>query len=126
MPTFENPYRAPEAEIEIIRSQTPDEGPSARAVFLEWERLRLIYNGILALETLALGGFLGLFDRDDFWIEAIAGAVGVNVCFSAGATFEGYLNVMGFDRRVARGMVFAFGTMLSCVFAGAYVYSMGR
>jgi hypothetical protein len=82
-------------------------------VFLAWERLRLVYNGILIAETLLIGLFrfrgLAYIDR------VFLGAVGANLCFCAGPCFEGYLNLFGAPRTFARRFVFVPGMLLAMV-----------
>ena len=57
----------------------PIEGSSARAVFLAWERLRLVYNAVLILEVLLLSS-RELSDQD-FRSFLVRGAIGANLCF---------------------------------------------
>lgn len=81
---------------------------SARSVFLAWEGLRLVYNGVLAFLTVSLAFALDVFDGA-FLRTCVFGALIANVCFCAGIFGEGYLALVGVDRRIARGLVFLAG-----------------
>lgn len=94
---------------------------SARQVFLAWERLRLTYNAALAILVLAFS-WNSLLDRD-FWSYLFWGAFGANVCFCLGPVAEGYLVLLGADRRVARWIVFVPGLLLGFLLTLAALYS---
>lgn len=65
----------------------PPADDSARAVFLAWERLRLVYNAALGAVVLACAAG-DISDREfrDFLLRA---AVGANLCFCLGPVAEG-------------------------------------
>ncbi len=90
--------------------------PSARAVFLAWERLRLVYNAALAAVVLAVAG-RDLADPQ-FHEFLIPAALGANLCFCLGPVVEGYLALIGADRLIARWLLFSSGLLLGCVLAG--------
>lgn len=100
---------------------TPPTGDSARAVFLAWERLRLGYNATLGLVVLVLAGH-DLGDRD-FRTFVLRAAVAANLCFCLGPVAEGYLALLGANRRVARWFVFVPGTLLGCLLTLAALFS---
>lgn len=87
-------------------------GPeTARDVFLAWERLRLVYNGLLGLEVLAVKPAV-LADHTQ-WGYLVGSALGANVCFCAGAAAEGYLDLLGVPRRIGRWLAFGLGCVLA-------------
>lgn len=108
-----NPYQSPTCLTEqklVSANERILEAGSVAA----WERLRVIYNGVLAgvvlLTTLLEPGqFLSL----DFWGCAIAGAIAANLCFCVGITLEYYLTLLGADRRWSRAVLFVIGTLFS-------------
>ena len=95
---------------------------SARAVFLAWEGLRLVYNGVLTFLTVTLAFAFGVFDAD-LLASAFIGAVIANVCFCAGSCAEGYLALFNIDRRIARGLVFLAGLSLTSLAALVVTYA---
>ena len=90
---------------------------SARAVFVAWEGLRIVYNALLIFFTLALATALGVAIDAPFWQRVIPGGIVANVCFCAGPCAEGYLALMGADRRLARGFFFLAGFSLTSLVA---------
>jgi hypothetical protein len=98
----------------------PPVGDTARAVFLAWERLRLVYNATLVLIVLYIAGHnLGNFEFRVFVLEA---AVAANLCFCAGPVAEGYLSLLGANRRVVRWLLFIPGTLLGCLLTVAALF----
>jgi hypothetical protein len=121
----ENPYAASWTPLERTkspRSESRSGAESARDVFLAWERLRLLFNVILVVESL----FLGMPHLPDggFWAFLVVSAIMANVCFCAGACAEGYLSLLGFRREAARYIVFAVGTSLSMFLAMALIWTV--
>lgn len=96
-------------------------GDSARAVFIAWEGLRIAYIAILIFFSLALAAALGVEIDTLFWQRVIPGAVFANVCFCVGPCAEGYLALMGADRRLARGFFFLAGLSLTSLLATVVV-----
>lgn len=88
---------------------------SARAVFLAWERLRLLYNAALAAVVLVFDGS-HLSDREFLWFLARA-AFGANLCFCLGPVAEGFLALLEANRRHARWAAFVLGLLLACLLA---------
>lgn len=94
---------------------------SARSVFLAWERLRLLFNAALAAVVFAFAR-ADLTERD-FLVNLARAFIGANLCFCLGPVVEGYLALLGFDRRVARWMVFIPGLLIGCMLAFATLFS---
>ena len=91
--------------------------PGAMAVFVAWEKLRLVYNMILAAESMLLMGLGTLF-----WLPILLqGALLANVCFCAGPVAEGYLCLLGANRTAARWTVFILGILASVVLVWAAI-----
>ena len=80
----------------------------ARAVFLSWEKLRLLYLGILAPWTLLLVAGAGL-RRPGLWLTVALGAVFANACYFAGPLLETYARWLGAEGVWLRRLLFAGG-----------------
>ncbi len=86
-----------------------DEGSRAMEVFFAWEKLRLIYNGVLVVIAVVVCGppvvlMIG---------EAILGAIAANLMFCAGPVGECYLAWWGVPRLAARWVLFVLGMVVS-------------
>jgi hypothetical protein len=90
---------------------------TAQAVFFAWEKLRLAYNLLLAVVTVALATAHRIVDRPDFWFYGFQGAFAANVGFCVGPVAEGYLCWLGLDRLVARTGLFVLGTLFAVALA---------
>ena len=96
-----------------------DQRPALREIVLGWEKLRLLYNGLLAVPgILVLNSMIGQFGMG--LVEAILSGVFVavcaNLCYLLGPVAELYLR--GLFRRgesLGRGrwLIFGSGTLLS-------------
>jgi hypothetical protein len=93
---------------------------SAHAVFIVWEKLRILYNAVLVLITLGVG-FPHLADSR-FWAQSVAGAVAANICYCLGPCLEGYLSLLGWPRAGARWFVFMVGTLLAAFLAAVLTF----
>ena len=89
-------------------------GVLARAVFLRWERLRLLYLGLLVPFTLLLHAVVGAFTPERLF-EAFLGGVLANVCYFAGPVAEVYLRWLGVAGRWPRWLLFGAGTTLTAL-----------
>ena len=89
---------------------------AARAVFVRWERLRILYNGILAVVLIvALWGFgsLSRMTEPRFFVYVAIRFVGANICFTLGPVAEIYGRwFLGLRGRLTP-LLFAGGTMLA-------------
>ena len=91
---------------------------SAREVFLAWEKLRIVYNGVLVAVVLgasALGALQGHARWSDvaFRRHLLFAAVVANVLYCTGPVAEGYLALLGSPRRAARGVLFGLGLLFA-------------
>ena len=112
----DNPYASP-AEAEIAYSPFPP-GESAKEVFVAWEKLRIIYNSVLAVISLtAAHAWLAFLSIEDLLGLLFQGAIGANVCFCLGPVIEGYLSLIGINRGKARIGLFVLGTMIASLLA---------
>ncbi|AWM37873.1 hypothetical protein GobsT_40830 [Gemmata obscuriglobus] len=104
--------------------ESPASEPSARAVFLSWERFRLAYNLILAavvVLTLAVGRDWSLLSDVEFLIYLVVYGLGANLCFGAGPWVEGWLLVFRTGGVGARWTLFVLGTALAALLTAASV-----
>jgi len=106
--------------VENTVSSAPD---TALEVFLAWERLRVMYNVVLA--TLVLVGAGNDWNAPEFPWQLAYAAFLANVCFCLGPVAEGYLVLLRANRRVARWLVFVPGLLLACGLAAGWL-SMWR
>lgn len=121
----ENPYSASAIEEPINASNSihaDSLSAIARRTFLAWEKLRVIYVGLLAIITIGMIAGSGKFP----WHAAVAvvfGAVVCNLCFFAGPIIETYVVWLGFRQPWPRWLMFISGTFLSA--AAAVVTLLG-
>ncbi len=116
----ENPYStsttAPFADSTALKSSDGSLLHIARAVFLAWEKLRIVYVIILCLVTLMVTGATGLSNWRVLRL-IVEGAVVANVAYFAGPTIETYVRWLGYERMWPRWLMFGSGTLLSIVLA---------
>ena len=81
---------------------------------MAWEKLRLVFNGVLIAWTLFLAIFGGpdLLATADFWTLATFGGIVVNICYFAGPIVETYVTWLGFPMPVLRWVLFFLGTLV--------------
>ena len=96
------------------------ENPRAVDVFLAWEKMRLAYNLVLAT---VVSLFIGLFGVSISFLSLLEPAVAANVCFCDGPVVEGYVCLLTRERRLVRGLVFLFGTLLATFLAFFYLFA---
>ena len=96
------------------------ENPRAVDVFLAWEKMRLAHNLVLAMFVFL---FLGLFGVSIGFVSLLEPALVANVCFCAGLVVEGYLCLLTRERRLVRGLLFLFGTLLAILLAFFYLFA---
>lgn len=90
----------------------------AKPIFLKWERLRIIYNGILFV-TLALvlfkanGAFLQIAKNPIYFLVYLMYGVGANICYFAGPTAETYMEWLGINKNYVTIVMFTIGVSIS-------------
>jgi hypothetical protein len=91
--------------------------PSAMQTFFAWEKLRILYNGILiAVFLVAMSGMKGgpWGVRELWWFLFFL--LLINVSFCVGHIAEGYMCYFGIPRTAARWMSFL--ALTACSFGG--------
>ncbi|MBA3316148.1 MAG: hypothetical protein M3552_20430 [Planctomycetota bacterium] len=109
--------------ISVVGSALFTRDDSAKAVFIAWEGLRIAYNTVLIVLTFALALAFEVAIDASFWQRVLPGALFANVCFCVGSSAEGYLALMGADRRLARGFIFLSGLSLTSLMALVVVFT---
>lgn len=97
----------------------------ARQTFLAWEKLRLIYIGILGafcLAVVAINGWLSI----GMLIALVAGGLFANLCYFAGPLIETYVRWLGYHGHALRWGLFVSGTLLTALLAIAALISLLR
>lgn len=123
-----NPFSAPIAEAADVFGDLAANGPHAtlgliaKRVFLEWEKLRVLYNGLLIVVTLLLGS--SHLNTIEFWGAAVVGGVICNVCFFLGPIVETYVTWLGFRTRWLRWLFFVSGTLFTMAGAAAAMFAI--
>ena len=94
-------------------------------IFLAWEKLRLFYNlvlvGVVWSHVIASGSGPDF----SFWHRIGLAAIQANVEFCVGPVAEGYLCILGFDRRKVRWLLFFGGLLLSVLGALNFLSKLG-
>jgi hypothetical protein len=96
--------------------------PTFMEVFFAWEKLRILYNGLLIVAVLGVAlksGYSML--AGIFFLEP---AIYANLGFCAGPVAEGYLCWFGLPRRTCRWAIFASGFLLTLTFAVPYAQTL--
>jgi hypothetical protein len=108
------------APVEAIAPPAPVDHTDARlvnvgAVLVRWERLRIAYNLVLAAWTvlLTVPGMFAAWMSIDFLDAVLFGAIGANLCYSAGAVIEGYITWFVGTNRAITAVLFGLGLVLS-------------
>ena len=105
-----NPFQAPIQPSVEASAQAPNkEGLDFIVIAKKWERYRLIYNGILILETIVLGGLcvllVGFASLIELAVVAVIGALTVNFFFLLGPALDGYCQWIFDSRSKAFGLI---------------------
>ena len=122
-----NPFQAPiKKGVECQTQSTNEEVLDFTAIAKKWERYRLIYNGILILETVILSGLgvllVGLLPLIALAVVAVLGAVAVNFFFLLGPALDGYCQwIFGSRSKTFGRIIFVLGTLFSMLLAAAAV-----
>lgn len=86
-----------------------------RPIILKWEKLRILYNVILALILiLSAGPAMGWhFFHPVVLLIWLIGAVLANLCFLTGPLVESYIAWLGFRSRAVTAVLFVVGVLIS-------------
>ena len=116
LPDESNPYVAP---VEAGSLPPPPAGPSEAGLLLRWEKLRLLYNLILAAVVLAFwAGGRGSGLGDPGFLPHLARCcLGANLCFCAGPVVNAYAHWLGLRHVAVTVVLFVIGTSLSVLVA---------
>jgi hypothetical protein len=111
-----NPYAPPSSSIQ----QLPriDSGKPEFLLFFRWEKLRLLYNAILGVESIvSLVAYPPPQPPAEvvFWLVILAGLA--NLCFCLGPVLDGYAHWIGLRSRVTSMVIFTVGTVFSAFVA---------
>lgn len=122
-----NPYSPPGFDVtsseplpDACHSRTLSE--IARATFLAWERLRIVYIGVAGVFTLLFAG--PNLMRFETLVAIFEGAVVANICYFAGPTVETYVRWLGYQGNWVRWAMFIGGTLLTSLLAVISMVSM--
>ncbi|MEL6107550.1 MAG: hypothetical protein AAFU85_16035 [Planctomycetota bacterium] len=116
-----NPFQSPKSDF--LADATGVEVDFV-PIMRRWDRLRLVYNGVLVTEVLGVAFFLRpnvLWDVGFFPVMCIAGVI-ANICFTTGPAIEAYGTYYGiwhpiltlglFLAGLGGSMMLAFGTVM--------------
>lgn len=126
-PPESNPFQAP------IKTNVAGNAPATdkeRLDFIglakKWERYRLIYNGILVFETIALSLVAnGIVPPVELVVAAVLGALTVNFFFLLGPVLDGYCQWIFGSRSPVFGLIIlVVGTLFSMLLAGGTVVAI--
>ena len=124
----ENPYSAPNAELVEPSSVTGNRYARVGEVVVTWEKLRLVYNGILAPFSILLfvaSLYVGSTKLASFSELVIFGGGLANLCFCAGPLVDGYLTWFGIRSRRVTGFLFVSGLLLTMLLVIVAVFPPG-
>ena len=107
---FTAAYSPPQTPIDAPPPSTPTD---FFALFVRWERYRLIYNIILAVEVVALLGVMPTRNLVYVGSYLITGVVGANVCFCAGLILNNYGWWIGWRSIWLSRLIFATGLIVA-------------
>ena len=85
----------------------------ARRTFIAWEKLRILYVGVLVPFTLLCTAFLDvtLLANPLYWISMFICGIFANLCYFAGPVIDTYVTWLGYRGTVLRLAMFVVGTV---------------
>lgn len=104
------------------RYPAPDPA-SARDVFVAWEKLRILYNGVLAAVVITVTAIEGLKVDAELAGFVFGCAVAANLAYCAGPVAEGYAALVGVPRRACRIVLITLGLLVAASVALAAMIS---
>ncbi len=119
-PDDSNPYVAPLAAGPL---SPPTLGPSETGLLLRSEKLRVVYNVILAAVVLGFrAGGRGSGLNDPAYLRHVArGCIGANLCFCVGPVVNFYAHWLGLRHGAVTVVLFVAGTGLSVMVASGSI-----
>ena len=123
----QNPFHAPiQPAVTDAAPPTSDEVLDFIAIAKKWEKYRLIYNGILVVETVVLTLlvllFSGMLPSIELPVLAVFGAIASNFFFLLGPVLDGYCQwIFKSKNRVFGLVVLVLGTLFSALLAAGTV-----
>ena len=113
----DNPYSSPVVELQpTIPAPNPNSlSEIARATFLAWEKLRLIYIGILGIWTLLISG-RHIASLEILSLVIVGGLIS-NVLYFAAPIVDTYVRWLGYTGKWVRILLFVAGTLVTMIFA---------
>lgn len=114
------------ADTGSTREESPKFLDAAKRICIEWEKLRILYNGALIALVVYLVDSTqpAMFQTFDFWVTCGLGAVAANLCFFAGPLCETYLYWIGVRTATVRWSLLLVGTLLAGFLAGGVLFAM--
>ncbi len=115
-----NPYVAPLAGG---HEPIPEQGTSQSGLLPRWEKLRVVYNVVLAVVVLsfwAIGPGIRLGDPA-FLRHLARGCLGANICFCVGPVVNAYAHWLGLRHVAVTVALFVAGTGLSVLAAAGSI-----
>ena len=122
----QNPFQAPiKSTVEEKATPASSEVLDFIVIAKKWEKYRLIYNGILVVETVVLAIallFSGMPPSIELPVLAVFGAIACNFFFLLGPVLDGYCQWIFRSRdRVFGLIVLVLGTLFSALLAAGTV-----
>jgi hypothetical protein len=111
-----NPYEPPSAPLEA--KKTESQRYDLR-LFLDWEKLRLLYNAILGVETLLLLMVMPPARGKIIAVGAqlVMACLAANLCYCLGPVLNGYSELIGFRGRAVTIVIFSLGMIVAMFLA---------
>ena len=125
----QNPFSTPISDIPTPAAAEPTVEsdsiwPVAKRTFRAWEKLRLLYNGILIFICVAYAAAWSSLMNIEFWLLSIAGAIFCNACFLLGPIVETYVAWLGYRTEKLRLAFMIAGTLATAFVAIAVLTSL--
>jgi hypothetical protein len=126
-----NPYSAPEESGDFPTSLSALSDRDHRCltvgqVVVTWEKLRILYNGILGVEAIFVffAGWSMGNNPGDILESLLLGALIANLCFCAGPVIDGYLSWFGFRSRAITWVIFLIGLGIAVLLGLAFLMTL--
>lgn len=99
---------------------------AAKRICIEWEKLRILYNGALVSWVVYVieKSNPALFQTFEFWAVCLTGAIMANICFLAGPVVEAYFHWIGLRHWTLRWTLMIVGTSLTGFLAAGVLFGL--